>query len=576
MSGPKPASTLETFRRLGRVVRLFLGSPASGRAKLLLAALLVFMLGINCMNVLNSYVGRDFFSAIEQRDHAGFVRQAWLYVAVFAASTAMAAMFRFAEERLALLWRQWQTHRAAHVYLERRVYLHLKETRSISNPDQRIAEDIRTMTTTTLSFLLMILNGTFTTISFSSVLWSISPKLFAVAVLYATAGSALTIWLGRPLIRLNYQQSDREADFRAALIYVHQNAEGLALTRDESRMSRQLALRIEQLVGNFRRITAVNRNLNFFTSGYNYMIQLIPALFIAPMFISGDVEFGVIGQAAMAFATLVGAFSLVITQFQSISTYASVVTRLSEMVDALEDARVRDEKSCLDCRMTGDRLVFDHLTLLATDGDGDPRVLLHDLNATLPPHRSLLVVGENQSAKSALVRAIAGLHGAGTGGIQRPPTDKLAFVPEHPYLPPTTLRELLTPPDEETPPTDEQILAALDELPLDLPGAKQHDFDTPRRWNQVLNLGDEQLLAVTRALLSKPDFLILEHLDSTLTPEEYHAVRQAIARRRIACVAVGNGKATGETYDAVLEIACGGSWQWTPCRNPAPEDHSGS
>jgi putative ATP-binding cassette transporter len=388
MPDKKAAVSRETLYRLGRVVRMFIRSKAGTRARLLLAGLLVLMLAINGMNVLNSYVGRDFFSAIEARDKAEFIRQAWLYVAVFAVSTVVAVFFRFCEERLALLWREWQTQRVVRGYLDEHIYLHLKETGSITNADQRMTEDIRALTSTSLSFLLMILNGTFTAISFSGVLWSISPVLFAVAVLYAGAGSCLTIWLGRPLMQLNYQQADREADFRSELIYVHQNAEGLAFTRDESRMKERLAARIDQLIGNFRKIIAVNRNLNFFTGGYNYMIQLIPALFVAPMFIAGGVEFGVIGQSTMAFATLVGAFSLVVTQFQSISSYASVVSRLSELVDASESAGVRDAKSCLDCRMDGDRIIYSRLCLrVSTTHDPGDRAEPGGKGRTFPCHR---------------------------------------------------------------------------------------------------------------------------------------------------------------------------------------------
>jgi putative ATP-binding cassette transporter len=95
--------------------------------------------------------------------------------------------------------------------------------------------------------------------------------------------------------------------------------------------------RIDELVGNLKRIISVNLRLNFFTSGYNYMIQLIPTLIVAPLFMRHGVEFGVIAQAGMAFATLLGAFSLVITQFQAISSYASVITRLGEFVHAYEE-----------------------------------------------------------------------------------------------------------------------------------------------------------------------------------------------------------------------------------------------
>jgi putative ATP-binding cassette transporter len=560
MPDKKAALSRETLYRLGRVVRMFLRSRVRTRARLLLAGLLVFMLVINGMNVLNSYVGRDFFSAIEARDRAGFVRQAWLYVAVFAASTVVATLFRYCEERLALLWREWQTQRVIRGYLDKHIYLHLKETGSITNADQRMTEDIRALTTTSLSFLLMILNGTFTTISFSGVLWSISPVLFAVAVVYAIAGSCLTFWLGRPLIQLNYQQSDREADFRSELIYVHQNAEGLAFTRDESRMKERLAARVDQLVGNFRKIIAVNRNLNFFTGGYNYMIQLIPALFVAPMFIAGGVEFGVIGQSTMAFATLVGAFSLIITQFQSISSYASVVARLSELVDASESAVVRDAKSCLDCRMNADRIIYSNLCLHASETDD--RMLLRNLNATFAPGRAFLVTGPNPAAKAALFRATAGLHEAGSGSIQRPAPAKLAFLLEQPYLPPGTLREVLTPPDT-SPVTDADILAVLEELKLEVPGSGKQDFDTQHRWDDELSLGDGQLLAVARALLTKPDSILLDHLESALDEDELARVRAAIAAHGAATIVFSERRTGGNGFDAVLQIAADGTWTWS-------------
>jgi vitamin B12/bleomycin/antimicrobial peptide transport system ATP-binding/permease protein len=101
----------QTLRRLYGAVSNFLRSSVAGHARLLLVALLILMLGINGMNVANSYVGRYFMSAIESRDSAAFVRFAWIYLAVFASSTLTGVLFRFAEERLGLLWREWLTRR---------------------------------------------------------------------------------------------------------------------------------------------------------------------------------------------------------------------------------------------------------------------------------------------------------------------------------------------------------------------------------------------------------------------------------------------------------------------------------
>jgi vitamin B12/bleomycin/antimicrobial peptide transport system ATP-binding/permease protein len=338
MTEPHHSLNRKTWGRLIKSVGIFLKSPAGGKARWLLAALFLLMFAINGMNIANSYVGRYFMSAIESKDIGGFTRFAWLYAGVFAASTFVGVLFRFSEERLGLLWRDWLTRRITGLYIDNRLYLKFSGPNAVSNPDQRMTEDVRQLTTTTLSFLLMILNGTMAAISFSGVLWAISPKLFLVAVLYAAAGSTLTIWLGRPLVRLNYQQADREADFRAELIHTRENAEVIAREGRESDVRQRLLGRLDALVSNLRNIIAVNRNLSFFTTGYNYMIQLIPALIVAPLFMRGEVEFGVITQSAMAFATLLGALSLIITQFQAISSYAAVVSRLGEFTEAAENA----------------------------------------------------------------------------------------------------------------------------------------------------------------------------------------------------------------------------------------------
>ncbi len=141
----------------------------------------------------------------------------------------------------------------------------------------------------------------------------------AVAFLYAACGSLLTIRLGRSLIKLNYDQLDKEASFRAGLIQARENAERVMLSGSEPQMKSFLGSRLDDLIANFRVMTSVNRDVGFFTTGYNWLIQIIPALIIAPAFFRGDIEFGVITQSAAAFAMLVGAFSLIINQFKSIS-----------------------------------------------------------------------------------------------------------------------------------------------------------------------------------------------------------------------------------------------------------------
>src|SRR5262245_34667727 len=128
----------ETRRRFVRVVKDFLTSEVRWWARGLFALLIAFALAVSGLNVVNSYVGRDFMTAIAHRDLGGFIRQAALYIGVFVASTLVAVLYRFTEERLGLFWRVWLTRRITRRYLTDRTYLWLKESAVVANPDQRI------------------------------------------------------------------------------------------------------------------------------------------------------------------------------------------------------------------------------------------------------------------------------------------------------------------------------------------------------------------------------------------------------------------------------------------------------
>ena len=201
-----------TAVRFVRAVRDFASSDVGKKAKLMFAGLAALLFGISGLNVVNSYVGRNFMTAIADRQPPGSSGKRSFMSACSLLLTVVSVIARFVEERMALLWREFITRRTVTLYLANGTYYCLDVSGQLTNPDQRIADDVRAFTATTLSFVLMMFNGTLTIVAFSSVLWSISPLLFVVAVLYAAGGSSLTILLGRPLINLNYDQLDKEAD----------------------------------------------------------------------------------------------------------------------------------------------------------------------------------------------------------------------------------------------------------------------------------------------------------------------------------------------------------------------------
>jgi putative ATP-binding cassette transporter len=548
----------QVWARLWRMLWLFQRSESGPTATLLLVLLVLFLFAINGLNVINSYVGRDFMTAIENRDISTFVRMALLYGGVFAVSTLVLVFFRFTEERLGLCWRRWLTGRAVRHYLDHRTYYWIKDAGTLENPDQRIADDIRALTVTSLSFMLLLLNGAFTVLAFAGVLWSISPVLFAVAVLYASVGSLCTIFLGRPLVWLNYSQLDREASFRADMVHVRENAESVALLHREGRLQQRIIRRLDELTDNMRRIIGVNRNLGFFTTGYNFLIQIIPALIVAPMFIRGAVEFGVITQSAMAFTHLVGAFSLIITQFQSISNYAAVLARLEALSDSIERAR-GPESFAVKLHREPNQFGYEHLTLVSP---GDRRVLVNDLTLAIPHGTRVLVTGPNDKAKVALFRATAGLWHFGHGTVVRPSLEDVLFLPERPYLPPGTLRELLVRATQEHEIEEAQIAAVVDLLNLRPVLDRAGGLDTECDWDNVLSLCEQQLLAAARVLLAKPAFAMLEHVDTSLGNAEARRVVALFAEAGITPIVLNGDDERQDDYDGMLELHGDGTWNW--------------
>jgi vitamin B12/bleomycin/antimicrobial peptide transport system ATP-binding/permease protein len=555
MEPEKPRDLRVTATRLAQAVAVFANSEAGWKAKWLVVALLVLLLAANGLTVVNSFVGRNFMTAIADRREAEFAHLAILYVGVFAASTIVAVVARFAEERLGLLWRDSLSREMLKLYLANGAYSRLAVSGEVANPDQRIAEDVRALTASTLSFSLMAFNSVVTIVAFAGVMFSISLVLSAVAVLYAALGSLATLLLGRSLIKLNSDQLDKEASFRAALIHVKENAQPILLARQENAQSARLLRRLDQLIANGRAIVAVNRNVGFFTTGYNWMIQIIPVLIMVPAYIAGKIEFGVITQSAGAFATSVAAFSLVVTQFQSLSALAAVMERLNGMAEALDRAQARP--SAIQIVESEGPLTYESLTLSAQTNDG---LLLEKLSATVPFRSRVLVNGVDPSAGNALFMATAGVWTAGEGRILRP--RDILFSAQKPYLPPGSLRQVLTHPGREGELTDERIVSGLHELNLDHVLNRAGGLDAEQDWETLISLREQQLLAFLRVLLAAPQLVFANRAWATLTLTERRQLLSMLSKASIGYICNCEADGCRDLYDTVLDCKEGGGWTW--------------
>ncbi|CAM8951235.1 unnamed protein product [Rhodiola kirilowii] len=342
----------------------------------------------------------------------------------------------YARETLALRWRSWMTKYYMERYLKNQTFYKIQSQSIIDNPDQRIVDDLSAFTGTALSFSLTLFNAAVDLISFSNILYGIYPPLFVVLVMYSVGGTAISVFLGKSLVKLNFLQEKKEADFRYGLVRIRENAESIAFYGGEQNEIQLMLQRFRSAFENLTQLLIASRNLEFFTNGYRYLIQILPAAVVAPMYFSGKIEFGVINQSVSAFNHILGDFSLIVYQFQAISAFSAVIDRLGEFDDILNNATPKvvsnpSEEISLVYYDTDDNssplegngikhqsksqkiLEIENLTLLTPTNS----ILIRDLSIEITEKDNLLIAGPSGSGKTSLLRALAGLWSNGKGKV---------------------------------------------------------------------------------------------------------------------------------------------------------------
>jgi putative ATP-binding cassette transporter len=558
-----PMTRRPMWSRFLRVSKPFFQSEERWRAFALFGVIAVFILSLNGLNVLNTFVNRGFMTALSERQVGRFFSLVAVFAGVFVVLTVVAVFKAFTEDRLRLRWRQWLTRHLADRYLSSRAYYRLKARADVDNPDQRLSEDVKTFTDQALALTLILANSAVTLISFSSVLWSITPWLCVAAVLYAAFGSVVTVLVGRRLVKWDVQQYRKEADFRYDLIQVRVQAEPIALMAGEADEGCRLGRRLGVLVENMKGIIGLTRNIGFFATGFDYMIQVIPLLIVAPLYMRGEVELGAVTQAAMVFTHVMGAFTLIVKEFQRLTTFGAVVERLGLFCEVLDEETAAPAKAPIETVEDEGRVAFENLTL-TTPRDG--RLLVKDLSVQVCRGESLLVRGPCGSGRTSLLRAAAGLWVAGQGRIARPPLAQVMFLPQQPYLRGGPLRDQLLYGSCEKEMPDDKVLAVLRKLRLGALLDRVGGLGAEHDWSSTLSRGEQQQVAFARLLLANPDFAFLDEPTSALeAPEAYH-LYEALARTPITYVSVGTDPGLADFHHRVLELGPGGTWEVTPCR----------
>ena len=491
--------------------------PALG----LLLVVVSLTLGMVYLSVLLNRWNNDFFSALQEKNAVAFRRQLVQVGWLVGAFIVLAVYQLYLNQMLEIRWRRWLTERYLRAWLTDRAYYRMQLVAGeADNPDQRIAEDVQLLISHTLALFIEGLRAIVTLGTFVAILWGLSGRLAVpiggltlilpgymvwVSILYAAGGTWLTDWIGRPLVRLNFDRQRYEADFRFSLVRFRENTEGVALYRGEPDEFRGFRELFEAVVRNWWGIMRRQKRLTTFTSGYSQGAWIVPSVVAAPRYFRGELGLGGLMQTVGAFNQVQDALSFFVVSYKEIADWCAVVERLAGFERVLE--RMRRAAALGDGvrHVDGDdtRLTVEDVDLHLPDG----RPLVTHVNLSLLRGDSVLLGGASGSGKSTLFRAIAGIWPFGRGEIRASPRARVLFLPQRPYLPIGTLRSVVSYPMPAAGVDDATLREALEAVDL---GGLAGRLDEAGHWALQLSPGEQQRIAFARALVQKPDWLFLD------------------------------------------------------------------
>ncbi|HWN14729.1 MAG TPA: ABC transporter ATP-binding protein/permease, partial [Candidatus Dormibacteraeota bacterium] len=526
-----------------RMIRPYWVSEDRWPALGLLLVVVSLTLGMVYLSVLLNRWNNDFFSALQEKNAVAFRRQLLQVGWLVGAFIVLAVYQLYLNQMLEIRWRRWLTERYLRAWLTDRAYYRMQLVDGeADNPDQRIAEDVQLLISHTLALFIGGLRAIVTLGTFVAILWGLSGRLAVpiggltlilpgymvwVSILYAAGGTWLTDWIGRPLVRLNFDRQRYEADFRFSLVRFRENTEGVALYRGEPDEFRGFRELFEAVVRNWWGIMRRQKRLTTFTSGYSQGAWIVPSVVAAPRYFRGELGLGGLMQTVGAFNQVQDALSFFVVSYKEIADWCAVVERLAGFERVLE--RMRRAAALGDGvrHVDGDdtRLTVEDVDLLLPDG----RSLVTHVNLSLLRGDSVLLGGASGSGKSTLFRAIAGIWPFGRGEIRASPRARVLFLPQRPYLPIGTLRSVVSYPMPAAGVDDATLREALEAVDL---GGLAGRLDEAGHWALQLSPGEQQRIAFARALVQKPDWLFLDEataaVDEVTEARLYRLVRDRL------------------------------------------------
>ncbi|MEY2341160.1 ABC transporter ATP-binding protein/permease [Acidithiobacillus sp. IBUN Pt1247-S3] len=535
------------------------------------------IIGLNLFMVFISYRITQWYAVFWNAVQHYQASSAWQQIIVFcglATAYIVAAVSQsFFTEMLVIRWRRWLTHSYLDAWLARRTYYHMQVLGDgTDNPDQRISEDLASFTNQTLNIVIGLFSSVVTLGTFIFMLWELSAMIWIplhgqtftvpgylvwAALIYSVFGTVITALIGRPLIRLNFMQERYQADFRFSMMRLRENSESVALYGGEEREGAHFRQRFAEVYANFWRIIWRSMRLNWWTSAYGQIAIIFPLIVCLPAyFVNKEIGVGGLQQIMAAFAQVQGALSFIVSSYTTLANWHAVVDRLRFFRQSMGEVHEIQDKHYHIERRDAARLDVADLNVRLPDG----RDLVHGLHLQVAPSEHVLIMGASGSGKSTLIRALAGIWPYGDGSVGLPASQRPLFLPQRPYLPMGTLRDVLVYPYGLADSGDQVLTEALQLVGM---GALAGQLEETRLWSHTLSLGEQQRLAFARILLQKPRWIFLDEASSALDERAEGELYRLLAERLpdSAIISVGHRSSLWRYHSRCLRLLGKGEWR---------------
>lgn len=569
-STDQPSQQLQSRHyTIWQLIKAFWKSEYKVYAYFFSALMIVLTISMVGLDVAFTYWSNYFYNALQAYNWQTSVQLLMVFFALAFVHIIIAVYRYYISQLFVLRWRRWLTTQLIGRWMENRGYYYLEMfDHRTDNPDQRIQEDVNGLIVNSINLTLGLVSAVTTFPAFVYILWTLSGVLTLsfgswgtvhiygylvwVGVIYNLIGTFITFKIGNPLVKLNFEQQQREATFRFSAIDLRSHAEQVALYRGEDHQKSILNFHFSRVLENWLAIVLRQKKLLWFTGGFNQAAVVLPLIAALPNYFNKVFQLGGLMQSIRAFTSVQESLAYLVNAYTQIAEWRAISDRLITFINHLFDAEHKADKP--------DQIKFEEqkknaisvkdVVIKTTQNE----ILLDAINENFVQGNHYIIKGESGIGKSTFVRALAGVWPYATGEVVFPENKNVMYLPQKPYMPMGTLAEAILFPDKKDPELEKNLESVLRDCHLE---AFIPRLNETAHWSETLSPGEQQRIAFARVLLHKPDWIFLDESTSMLDPANekhlYLLLHEKLPGSTI--VSIGHHASVDEFHNHVLNMA---------------------